>query len=381
MTRRRVLHVIDSLAATGGAERRFVEEIVAMGDRFEQRVIRLFPRDDLQPVLEAAGIPVSTLGLSGRHSGRTWPLAVWRLRRTLRRWPPDVVHSSLAAANLAAQLAVRRAQVPVVSSFNRTGDVELQRRLQPGVASRRGRVMRRVTTWAARPSTVHFRAVSAYAGNTNGALYAVPPARVTVVPRGIDVADDGRDDRRRFGLTDGVSLFVNAARLVPEKRHDLLVEAFAVARAELPGAELAIAGAPGSHEPAVRAAIERHGLGDAVHLLGWRDDVHGLVAAADVFVFSSLSEGSPSAVVEAMALGTPVVAFAIAPVVEVTGGHARLVEPGSIAALAAAMVAAVRSDDRTGEIAAGRRWAAQFETATIAERLGDLLEARAGALR
>ena len=135
-------------------------------------------------------------------------------------------------------------------------------------------------------------------------------------------------------------LFVNVARMVPEKAQHLLVDAFAEVRAALPDAELAVAGAPGSAEPAVRAAIARHGLDGAVHLLGLRPDAAALVAAADVFVFSSLSEGSPSAVLEAMALGTPVVAFDIAPVVELTGGHARLVPPGSTDELAHAMVAA-----------------------------------------
>ena len=110
-------------------------------------------------------------------------------------------------------------------------------------------------------------------------------------------------DRRSFGLPDAGTLFVNAARLAPEKAQTLLVEAFAAARRHLPDAQLAIAGAPGVAEPSVRDAIARHDLGTAVHLLGWRADVRFLVATADVFVFSSLSEGWPSAVVEAMAMG------------------------------------------------------------------------------
>ena len=89
-------------------------------------------------------------------------------------------------------------------------------------------------------------------------------------------------------------MFVNVARLVPEKAQHLLVEAFAAARADLPGARLAVVGPPGPAEPAVRAAIERHGVAGAVHLLGFRDDARALVAAADVFAFSSLSEGRPA---------------------------------------------------------------------------------------
>jgi glycosyltransferase involved in cell wall biosynthesis len=238
--------------------------------------------------------------------------------------------------------------------------------------------MQAVARRAARSGHVHFRAVSAHARDTNCALFDVPPERVTVVPRGISIAaQPAGGSRSAFGLRDGGPLFVNAARLVPEKAQHLLVDAFAAVRTTLPTAELAIAGASGSAAPAVRAAIDRHHLDAAVHLLGWREDVHALVAGADVFVFSSLSEGWPSAVLEAMAAGTPVVAFAIAPVVEVTGGHARLAAPGSSAALAQEMLAAYHSPEREAETDAARRWAGRFRLATIAGQLGDLLERQA----
>ena len=58
----RVAHVVDSLAGSGGAENRLVEEIVAIGDRFDHLVVRLFERDFLQGRLEAAGVPVVGLG-------------------------------------------------------------------------------------------------------------------------------------------------------------------------------------------------------------------------------------------------------------------------------------------------------------------------------
>ena len=118
-----------------------------------------------------------------------------------------------------------------------------------------------------------------------------------------------------------------------------------------------------------------------MHLLGWRPDAAAVVAAADVFVFSSLSEGSPTAVLEAMALGTPVVAFDIAPVAELTGGHARLVPAGSTNDLARAMVAAYTAPDRDASVRSALAWAEGFELGEVAGRLGDLLErqaARAG---
>ena len=99
-------------------------------------------------------------------------------------------------------------------------------------------------------------------------------------------------------------------------------------RAALPDARLVVAGPAGPAEPAVRAAIAApRPRRRRCTCSGFRDDARAMVAAADVFAFSSLSEGSPGAVLEAMAIGTPVVAFDIEPVVELTDGgrHARLV--------------------------------------------------------
>ncbi|MGH8824609.1 MAG: glycosyltransferase [Jiangellaceae bacterium] len=378
--RLRVVHVVDSLAGSGGAENRLVEEVLALTGRFDQRVVRLYERDYLQPRLEAAGVPVVALGFTAARAGRTWPVAARRLRRVLRTWRPDIVHTTLFSGNLVGQLASRRLGIPVVSSFNRTGELDLQRALQPGVASWKGRVMHAVARWAGRRSDVHYRAVSEYARRTNCELFRISPQQVTVVPRGIEVDQSaslaGRD---AFGLPAGGSLFVNVARLVPEKGQALLVDAFAAMHAALPGAHLAIAGSPGPAEPGVRAAVSRHGLDGAVHLLGFRADARALIAAADVFVLSSLSEGSPGVVLEAMALGTPVVAFDIPPVAELTDGgrHARMVPAGSAAALGDAMMESLRSATSDGEVAGAGAWAARFDMATVALHLGDLLEQRA----
>jgi glycosyltransferase involved in cell wall biosynthesis/peptidoglycan/xylan/chitin deacetylase (PgdA/CDA1 family) len=377
-----IVHVVDSLAGSGGAENRLVDEVVALRDRFDQVVVRLFERDHLQGRLEAAGVPVVALGFRSARAGRSWPVVARRLRSVLRERRPDVVHTSLFTANLVGQLASRPLGIPVLSTFNRTGDLALQRALQPGVAGWRGRSMQAIARRVARQGDVHYRAVSGYVRDGSCQLMGLPPEDVTVIPRGIAVDPAAIDpSRARFGLPENGPLFVNVARLVPEKAQHLLIEAFARVVEELPDAHLAIAGATGSAEPVVRAAIERHRLDGRVHLLGYRADARDLVAAADGFAFSSVSEGLPGAVLEALALGTPVVAFDIAPVVELTDGGrvARLAPSGSVDGLAQAMIAAYRSPDSDGEAAAARAWAARFDVDTIAGRLGDLLEDRARA--
>jgi glycosyltransferase involved in cell wall biosynthesis len=393
--RLRVVHVIDSLAGSGGAENRLVDEVVAMDGRFEQTVVRLFERDFLDERLGQAGVPVVALGYTAGRAGRTWPIVGHKLAGVLRDLRPDVVHTSLFTGNLVGQLAGARVGVPVVSTFNRTGEAELQRRLQPGVASWKGRVMQAIGRWAARRGDVHYRAVGEYARRTNCESLGLPLEAATVVPRGVAVEappsggagpgatageQAGPAVRAGFGLPEDVPLFVNVARLVPEKAQHLLVEAFALVAAELPGARRAIAGADGPAGPQVRDAVERAGLGGAVSLLGFRADARALVADADVFAFSSVSEGSPGAVVEALMLGTPVAAFSIPPVTELTGDgeHAWLAEPGDPAALARAMLAAHAAPDRSERAAAGREWAEKrYSLMAVADQLGDLLESRA----
>jgi glycosyltransferase involved in cell wall biosynthesis len=374
----RVAHVIDSLAGSGGAENRLVDEVVALADRFDQVVVRLFEQDALDGRLAAAGIEVVPLGFRAGRAARTWPLASRRLQAVLRAWRPDVVHTSLVTGNLVGQLAARRSGLPVVSTFNRTGDLAQIRGLLPGQASWKARVMHGVTARVARWSGTHYRAVGASALRTNCASLGLPTERASVVPRGIDVGDVEPARRADLGIPADAPLVVNVARLVPEKAQHLLVEAFAAARAELPGAQLLVAGAPGANQAAVLAAIEQHGLGDAVRLLGYRPDARTLVAAADVFAFSSLSEGSPGAVVEAMRLGTPVAAFDIPPVAELTAGgeHAWLAPAGSVEALAKAIVAACQAPDRADRARAAHAWSERYDLVAVARQLGDLLESR-----
>jgi glycosyltransferase involved in cell wall biosynthesis len=143
--------------------------------------------------------------------------------------------------------------------------------------------------------------------------FGARPDAVTVVLNGID-ADAFRRDRdlepttrKELGIEAGQFVIGSVGRLAPQKRFDILIDAVAELRSAYPELRLLIAGG-GPLEPTLRAQIERLGAGDTCRLLGHTDNVSTLHHAFDLFVQASDYEGTSNAVLEAMALETPVVA-------------------------------------------------------------------------
>jgi glycosyltransferase involved in cell wall biosynthesis len=150
--------------------------------------------------------------------------------------------------------------------------------------------------------------------------------RVSVILNGIDAERFIRrpaeeQPARRYYHIDSGKLVVGAVgRLEPEKNFPLLVQAFAEVARHCPGALLMIAG-EGSDRPRIEQEIQSHRLGMTVRLVGSEANIIRFHHALDVFVQSSDNEGAPNAVLEAMALRTPIVATAV-------GGTGDLVRHG-----------------------------------------------------
>lgn len=155
---------------------------------------------------------------------------------------------------------------------------------------------------------------------------AVDPRRLDVeAPPGLREQLGGGDDR---------PLVLTPARLDAQKGHRFLFEAIA----EVPDAIFVLAG-EGPERESLEALAAQLGISERVRFLGRREDVPQLLAACDVFALPSLYEGSSLAVLEAMAVGVPVVSSAIGGTDELIedGESGLLVPPGDAAALAAAL--------------------------------------------
>ena len=177
----------------------------------------------------------------------------------------------------------------------------------------------------------------------------IPRGEVSVVHSGID-PDEVReaaarplDIRSRLGLPAGTPLAVNVAALVGHKDQVTLIRAAAAARDLRPDLHWVIAG-EGKLRGSLAAEIERLGLRERVHLVGYIDEADALIREGDVFVMSSKEEGLGSVVLNALALGKPIVATRGGGLPEMLPPEA-LVPVGDAAALAQKVVAAL--DHRT----------------------------------
>jgi glycosyltransferase involved in cell wall biosynthesis len=191
--------------------------------------------------------------------------------------------------------------------------------------------------------------------------------RVTVVLNGINPQAFVRDQarvtavRRAYGFADDDIVIGAVGRLDFEKRFDLLIRAVARVRTRWPLARLVIAG-EGKWRPHLEAEIARLGVGSWCRLLGLQRDINTLHHAFDLFVQSSIREGTSNAVLEAMALETPVVATDAGGTAElvVDGVHGLILPIGSEASLVDAISRAL--SDRPATAARARAARIRVET-------------------
>jgi glycosyltransferase involved in cell wall biosynthesis len=144
--------------------------------------------------------------------------------------------------------------------------------------------------------------------------------------------------------------------MVPEKDHFTLLRAFSTVAAELPNAELHVAGDGPLRDRLTSFAQELH-LTDRVTFLGALSDSPQFMSQLDIFVLSSLNEGLPLVILEAMAAGLPIVATRAGGVEEaaIDGHNAFLTEPGDANSLAQAMIRMARVPDLARIGALGRQ--------------------------
>jgi glycosyltransferase involved in cell wall biosynthesis len=279
--------------------------------------------------------------------------------RWCRRHKLDVVHSWEIYSNIFGLPGAAVAGVPV-----RIGS---RRGLNPDRTAGQRRLQR--LAYAAAHRIVANSEAAARLLRQEG----VPPARVTVIPNGIDLsAYSPRPDRSPLRRV------VMVAGLRRIKGLDVLIAAAARIVASSPDTRFVIAGDGPERESALRHVREL-GIETSFEFLGHRDDVPAVLANADLFVLPSRSEAFPNAVIEAMAAGLPVVATQVGGIVELVQPERTgvLVPSDDPEALADAVMSLIADPDRANALGrtARQEIERQYSLSSMVARFEELYEA------
>ncbi len=357
----RVLWLVKGLGP-GGAERLLVNQAAAADrDRFRYEAAYLVPeKDHLVPELEALGVQCALLAT--RPPGR-WVL---ELRRRLRRDPVDVIHVHSPALAAATRVMVRslgrKRPAVMYTEHNRWP------RYHP------------MTRWVNRLTYRLDDDHVAVSDDVRETVDARCRDSVDVLVHGIDIdgvrahRTERSDVRAELGIGDDEVVIGIVANLRAQKGYDLLLRAARRVVDEAPRCRFVAVG-QGPLADQVATWHREQGLGDRFLLLGYRADALRVMSGFDVFTLASTHEGLPVALMEAFALGLPVVATAVGgiPQAVTDGVEGVLVPPGDEEALAAALVH-VASD--TGRRATMGAAAAERAGAFSAARATQELESR-----
>ena len=318
---------------SGGAERQAVALALELHRR-GHRVSLLSLRDGpMHSLLQRAGIPVEVVRSTRGASLASLP----SVTRVLRHQLPDVVYAFLDTPSLLA-LAARpfacdaRVVLGVRSSQYQRSAREVQRRSAL-----------RLTRYAAQFADLLI--ANSTAGLTDFQQHVVRPPRGIVIPNGVDTARFfpdviGRARVRNEWNVGGDDIVIgHVAAFDPNKDHETLFAAFARAAHVNRRLTLVCVGEGTAERIAVlRDRLAARGLTERVRLVNSRDDVAAMYSAFDLFALTSIREGFPTVVAEAMVCGVPAVVTDTGASSAIVGGLGEVVPVGDVNALASALL-------------------------------------------
>ena len=336
----RIVQILDTLLI-GGAQKMQVflaQSFQPLG--IELTVVNLshYAEPSLVSQLEAAGVRIVDFPFPRLFS----PISFFRLVKFLRQEKFDLVHAYLTYSNIIGSVAGRLSGIPVIASL-RNAEFDQSRfafRTRIEGFALRNLAHRVLANGNAVGMVAHSRS-----GNTP----------VDIIVNAVDTIPMLLEDERnalRQELVGDVQrpLILSVGRLTEAKGFFDLLNAFKIIHLVHSSAALVIAGGGGLRDDLTRRMHELEIQND-VFLLGSRDDVHRLLAAADIYVNSSLWEGTPVSVLEAMSIGLPVVGTTVGEIPFLLDQDAGLlVPPNQPEKLAAAIISLLDSPEKRSEL-------------------------------
>ncbi len=328
----RLLHLIDQLGDAGAETLLYNFATAIDRDRFDLHICALRPwrNPKIVPALRALGFRVTELN---QHHAYDLHILV-ALIRYVRRQRIEIIHTHLLASDVMGRLVGFLTRRPVVSTIH-NGRVDLEQ--EPAHQQWMER-------WSAHLWCRRLIVVSALLRDEIADWFGMPQSRVIAIP---NAADTKRFQPRpgfdpaplKQTLVGGdYRLVTNVARLMPQKAQHFFVEAAAQVAATRPDVRFVIVG-DGPLRGEILALAAACGIADRFSVTGIRNDVPDILAASQVFVLSSLWEGMPISLLEAMTAGCPAVATDVGGVGQLLQHNKTglLVPPADPTALAAAI--------------------------------------------
>ena len=359
---KRVLHIIDSLHL-GGAQEVVLNLATCGSSRFRHEVATMHGHGIYWDRLRQAGVKVHSLS---PHKLLPFYLASipWRLLADR----PDILHCHLIPSNIIAKPLGALLGVPVVINHDHTNDT---RRAESRLLLALDRFSNRFAS--------HIVAVSASCREFLITRESIPSSDVTLVPNAIDLrrfspAVARRDQARvELGLPASARVVAGVGRLNPQKNFSLFLDIAAQLAPRFSDLHFLLAG-DGPEEKMLREKAAALGIADRVTFSGYVADTRLVYLAADVLLMPSRYEGLPMTLLEAMAMGLPVVASQLDGIAEVIGdGREGFLVPSDDAALFVESTAALLQDaELSSRIAQNAR--AKVEASFSVERMTSAVE-------
>lgn len=347
----KILYVVENLAF-GGAARGFAQLAGALKDRYEI-LFACQPGGLLGERLKQFDVPIRSLDFQR-------PLSLSRLirlRRIIREEGVHLVHSMGARADFSARIAAWMAGAPVVVSttamFVEGYDVPPLKRAVYRVGNR-----------LSERFCDGFIAVSDAIRKVLVNGHRIPEDKVVRIYNGVELdtfrpqVQDGWKLKQELGFSPEAPIVGTIGRLVYQKAQDTFLQAASLVVQAVPDAQFLIVG-EGPLRPSLERMVDELGL-RRCRLVGFRSDIPNMLSIMDIFALSSILEGLPRVLLEALALARPVVATSIDGVTEIAQHEvtALLVPPRQPAALAHAIIALMKDQKLASRLGkAGRKLA------------------------
>jgi glycosyltransferase involved in cell wall biosynthesis len=339
----------------------------------DSTVVSLMSRGPIGERIQALRVPLITLGLLDHRVPNPWSLV--RLAGLLRKNRPDVVQTWMYYGDLCGGLAARcAAGLPVIwnirhSTYDPRID-KLRTRLTAKACAALSRfVPRRIV-------------VNSEAGRQVHADVGYAAERMLVIPNCFDLERFQPSPAARHAIRQELRLDASSrlvglvGRFHPMKGHEAFIRAMRGVSAEFPDAHFVLCGRDITWENAQLAAwIDAQGLRGRFHLLGERDDVPRILAACDLAVSASTTEGFANVIGEAMACEVPCVATDVGDAARILQGSGLVVPPGDADALTLGCARLLRMppDQRRELGRAGRRLVSEnYSVASVTARYVEL---------